>query len=115
MQAGYRIISFGFSQKYQTWRDRSLAVWARENGNVGVRDELLRWHFQTCVLANVKARSPDSLERYHHPHAGLRLTQRRFNTLQMEFMDPGNTFDNSQGERAEFFAIAMAALLEQVM
>lgn len=37
-----------------SWSGNTLAEWARQNGDIGVRDALLRWHFRMCVLANMK-------------------------------------------------------------
>ena len=31
-----------------------MVEWARENGDLGVRDSLLRWHFRMCVLSNMR-------------------------------------------------------------
>lgn len=41
-------------ERIQQCSGNTMAEWARQNGNVGVRDELLRWHLRMCVLANMK-------------------------------------------------------------
>lgn len=38
----------------ESYGANTMAEWARENGDVGVRDNLLRWHLRMCVFANMK-------------------------------------------------------------
>ncbi|KAK6511443.1 hypothetical protein TWF481_000359 [Arthrobotrys musiformis] len=49
---GYKVYVFG-SDRYELSGKR-MKVSARENGDRGVRDALLMWHFRQCVLKNMR-------------------------------------------------------------
>ncbi|KAF8467169.1 HNH endonuclease-domain-containing protein [Kalaharituber pfeilii] len=48
----YKIFVFG--EDMNSIAGRHLSVTAHENGNEGVRDNLLRWHLRQCVFANMR-------------------------------------------------------------
>ena len=48
------VLFTGGTDAIENCNGNTMAEWARQNGDVGVRDELLRWHLRMCVLANMK-------------------------------------------------------------
>ncbi|KAK6499483.1 hypothetical protein TWF506_004113 [Arthrobotrys conoides] len=51
-EADYRV--YVFDHDNFGYHGNHMSIAARENGDTGVRDALLSWHFRQCVLANMR-------------------------------------------------------------